>query len=403
MATTAKRVALICDYSLEYLGGAQSAFLDSAAVLRESGVEVTVVAPHVGATPTDPDRFPVQARWTLPGVDLPVVRNTAALRRDLRDLFVERGIEVVHCHSEFGLTAAAVQVAADLGLPVVHTVHTFFWQGPRLGLLDRPVAGVIRLFGRWLRGERIARRPLAQRQVDSALRGITLTAARHAQTVVSPSAHQGARLREAGLANVAIVPNTMPGADAEAKPLTAIDGPLRIAWVARLVPEKRILEFLDAVLRASVSLGPDRLEVTVVGDGPLMSRAREIAAGTPGLRFAGRVDRDRVRGIMRESHLVALTSFGFDNQPVIVVEALNEARSVLYVDDALQEGLSEAGILASGPDAAGMAATLIELARDPRRVVEQSQRALAAAEQFSPAGHVRALQQIYTAPAGGTA
>lgn len=400
-----KRVALICDYSLEYLGGAQSAFLDEAAILREHGHEVTIIAPTVrsGVGSNVPD-VPIPARWVLPGVGLPVVRNSRTLRQRLKSVFEEHAIDVVHVHSEFGLTAAAVSVAADLGIPVAHTVHTFFWQGPEKSPFDRVSSAAVRLFARWLRGAPTVKKVLAPRLLDSALRGITLTAALRAHTVISPSAHQAAALREAGVENVVVVPNAAPAADTAASALTEIDGPLRVAWVARLTPEKRILQFIDAVLLAADAVGPDALEVTIVGDGPLLPRAREIvatraAAPAAGLvRFVGRVDRDQVRTIMRDSHLVALTSLGFDNQPVIVVEAFNEARSVLYVDSALQEGLSEAGILCEPADAQGMSQTLIDLVRHPDRVISGSRRALIAAEQFSPAAHVRALERIYSDP-----
>lgn len=172
MDVSMTRVALICDYSLEYLGGAQSAFLDEAAILRSHGHEVTVVAPAVRGRATNAPDFPIRARWVLPEVYLPVVKNTRALRERLRAMFTERAIDAVHVHSEFGLTAAAIRVAADLGIPVVHTVHTFFWQGQG-GPFDGISATAVRLFSRWLRGEPVLRQKLADRRLDSALRGIT--------------------------------------------------------------------------------------------------------------------------------------------------------------------------------------------------------------------------------------
>ena len=82
----------------------------------------------------------VRTAETIGGVDMPAIRNTRGLRSRLRRLFRERSIDVVHVHSEFGLTAAATRVAQELGIPVVHTVHTFFWQGPDLRRFDRLAA-----------------------------------------------------------------------------------------------------------------------------------------------------------------------------------------------------------------------------------------------------------------------
>ena len=131
--TDARRIALVIDYSLDYLGGAQSAFLDEAQLLLSRGHAVTIVAPCVrrGAEPewsrrwraAGGDLVLVPHLITIPGVDLPLVRNTAALRRHLMDALSSRQIEVVHTHSEFGLSAAAVSVARRIGLRTAQTVH----------------------------------------------------------------------------------------------------------------------------------------------------------------------------------------------------------------------------------------------------------------------------------------
>ncbi|WP_245559135.1 glycosyltransferase family 4 protein [Microbacterium indicum] len=384
------RVALVCDYSLDYLGGAQAAFLDQAQILRDAGHRVTIVAPGE----TSAGRFGVRAPFALPGVDLPWIRSTDRLRARLRALYAVQGIEVVHAHSEFGMSAAAVQVAREMGIPVVQTVHTFFWRGPRLGPLDAVAAAAIRGVGRLLRGSATSRARLGGARVGSALRGITLSACLAADAVISPSAHQAERLIAAGAHGVVAIPNALPESGEAGEPLAAVDGPLRIAWVGRLVPEKRILEFLDAARQAMWEV-PGGLEVAVVGDGPLLAEARRRAEGEEGIRFTGRVDRDRVAAEMRDAHLVALTSLGFDNQPVIVVEAFRQARSVFYVDSALREGLAEAGVLADSPDVSGMAASLARLAREPRVAVERSRAASEAAEVFSPAAHERAVTAVY--------
>lgn len=401
------RIALVIDYSLEYLGGAQSAFLDEAALLRSRGHEVTIVAPWprtVGRS--EPAWF---ARWrelggttvavpyvlTLPGVDLPVVRNSTALRRRLEYEFAARRIEAVHVHSEFGLSAAAVSVARRRGVPTVQTVHTFFWQAPMPRAIGRLAASGVRGFARWLRGFPSSRAHLADAPLDSALRGVTLGLGQRVDVVVSPSAHQAERLRAAGLSRVEVVPNALATADEPGEPLERIDGPLRIVWVGRLVPEKRILEWVRAVVAAVAILPPGALEVEIVGEGPLRAGAEALAAAVQGITFLGRLPREEVHGRMRDAHLVALTSFGFDNQPVTIVEALNARRGVLYVDPALTEGVDVAGIRAEGPDVESMSDLLVALAEDPARVVEASRNAERGAREFDPDEHVRRILSAY--------
>lgn len=398
------RIAFVCDYALNYTGGAQSVFFDEIELLRASGYEVLVVAPR-------PPRGEMSAKigdtagltestWQIPGADLPVLRNSRTRRRHLERLFRDRRIDVVHVHSEFGLTSAAVAAAARLGIPVVHTVHAFFWQGPDLRGLDRVAGAAIRSTVRALRGSPSWNRVHAPRAVDAALRSATLTAAQAADAVISPSAHQAEALRAAGLTHATVVPNPMRTRTACPAPLTRIDGPLRVVWVGRLAREKRPLEFLHAVARAGKLLGPHSLDVTVIGDGPLLAEARQIAdrmspGGGSRIRFTGSVDRSEVDRRMRDSHLVALTSFGADNQPVVVVEAFHAARSVLYVDPRLEEGLADAGILCGSPEIEGMAAMLVHLVRHPEVVVARSAQTVAASERFSPERHVQALHTIY--------
>lgn len=405
MSEVARRIALVCDYSLDYLGGAQSAYLDEARLLRERGHHVVLVAPAsrrsgqgaLGDWQAEGgDVIAVRAWATLPGVQLPVIRNTRGLRSRLAHEFDERAIEVVHVHSEFGLSAAAVSVARARRVRTVQTVHTFFWRADVPRGSRRGVAAAVRGFGRWLRGFPTTRVQLAPTPVDSALRNLTLSLALRVDVVVSPSAHQAERLRDAGLPVVRVVPNAVtPGPVGE--PLTEVGPPLRVLWVGRLVPEKRLIEWIDAVVRTAAAVRPGSLEVEIVGEGPLRASAEQRVGDAP-VRFLGRLSREDVQERMRAAHLVALTSYGFDNQPVTIVEALAARRGIFYVDPALTEGTELSGIRASGPDVRAMSQLLTALVRDPRPVLDASARACEAAREFDPVLHVARIIDAYSAP-----
>lgn len=391
-------IALVCDYSLRYLGGAQSAFLDQARILAERGHAVTIVAPDAEHLPNLPLPITVRTVGTIPGLGLPVIRNTAKLREQLRGEFRDRGIRVVHVHSEFGLTSAAIDVATTLGIPTAQTVHTFFWQVRASRLVSRLAAPLVRAYARWISGHAASDRDLAERPLDSALRAITLSTAKKVDIVISPSQHQADALRAAGVGHIRVIENAVPGGGStRGAPLRAVQRPLRIVWVGRLVDEKRILEFIEGVRLAEATLGVGALDVDVIGEGPREAQARERASRSSSIRFSGRLARAEVRDRMRHAHLIALTSWGFDNQPVVVVEAFSEARSVLYVDPALTEGLAAGGILTNSPDPEGIAAALISLARAPEQVVAASHRAHQAADIFDPDRHERLLREAYLA------
>jgi glycosyltransferase involved in cell wall biosynthesis len=392
-------IALVCDYSLDYLGGAQTAFLAEAQSLAEAGNTVVVVTPSERRdAPGGPLHVAVRARGTIPVLGLPLLRNSRRLRTRLTALFRQHRIDVVHVHSEFGLVAAGIDAALALGLPVVHTVHTFFWQAHLPRPVQRVAAAGIRLFQHWITGHPavvpVGDRPLA----DAALRAVTLATARRASIVVSPSQHQRSRLLRAGLREVVAIPNTVTtAARRRGEPLEPSAGPLRVVWIGRCVREKRLLEFVAACRKATLALPAGALEVEIVGDGPLLAAARLLAADIDGIVFSGRLDSDGVARALRRSHVLALTSSGFDNQPMTVVEALYAARGVLYVDAALTEGVDVAGILTASDSVDDLARAIVELAGNPSSVVELSRRAAAAFDGFTPANHARLLNAVYRA------
>lgn len=391
------RVAVVCDYALDYVGGAQTALIEQVAALTAQGAEVLVVSPSAARAAARAGLgehvayAQVPARWVLPGLELPVVANSARLRRRLTDLFTEHRVDVVQLHSEFGVAAAAVTVAGDLGLPVLHTVHTFFWQTSLRP--QRLIAALVRTFHRGLTGWRPTRADLADRAADSALRNMTLGVARRADQVVSPSAHQAERLRAAGLDRVAVVPNTVTASGRPARPLERVEAPLRVIWVGRCEPEKRILPFVRALAAAQRRLGPGRLHGVVVGDGSQLAEARQ-AAGDAAIDFLGRQEHGRVPDLLAGAHLVALTSYGFDNQPMTIVEAVTAGRGVLYCDPALSEGLAGPGLRVP-PDEAAISAALVELAEHPDQVVAASRATEEARAGFAPETHARRMLDLY--------
>lgn len=397
---TPARIAHVIDYSLDYLGGAQSAFLDEDRALVEYGHEVTLIAPGkatagwVGSCAAQ-EVIVVAPSFTVPGVDLPYVRNTSGLRERLRRSFVERGIEVLHVHSEFGLAHAARAAARELGIPVVQTVHTVFWQTTLPRFVDRLAGPLVQRFLRRLTGVTPAPYP-CQRRIDRALRGATCAMGRRVDTVISPSEHQAETLRAAGdVSRVVSVPNTVTVDRLPGEVLSEAAPPLSVLWVGRLVPEKRLMEFLDAVALAHSKCA---LTVSVVGDGPLKDRAKRFVAhhGLP-VTFHGRLSRDEVHDAFASAHVLALTSYGFDNQPVVIVEALHARRPVLLCDTKLTEGLSEVGWYTRSQHPEAIAEALVELSQQPDWLVHASNRAADAAEVFQPDTHVAKLHAIYEA------
>lgn len=396
-------IALVIDYSLDYLGGAQNAFLDQAKILSNAGHSVTIIAPEMPSSAWQKswngEIVTVKPRFTLPGFELPVIRSSAQLQARITKLIRQKNIDIVHLHSEFGLTAAAADAARRAGVPVVHTVHTFFWQARLPCLFDALAAPLVRFFAGYLTGRKYTREhALAPAKTDSALRSITLTQMRAADLVVSPSAHQEFRIKRAGVPHTTVLPNPLPPdalAASDSAAYTAVTQPLRLVWVGRIVAEKRILEFIKGFKIACQMFGSGELQLTVIGAGPLSKNARRLAKSLPVI-FTGRLDRKSVLDAIKQAGAVVLSSYGFDNQPVVIAEAVTAGRPVLLCDPLIVEGLSAgSGIYAAGHEPYDFARLLGELLADKHRLVRAAQATKKDAETFAPATYLTKITSHY--------
>ncbi|TQL47884.1 glycosyltransferase involved in cell wall biosynthesis [Homoserinimonas aerilata] len=391
------RIAVISDYFLDYVGGAQTSMLQQRLALTEAGHDVLMVSPTRGrGARFQPDGAELRIRplFTLPGLQLPVIPNSASIRAELGRAFREHGVEVVHVQTEFGLAHAAADVAAELGIPLVHTVHTFYWASEGW---NAPLAPLLRVLLQRILHSRLPRLTLSPRPVDSLLRNLTLAMSLRADVVVSPSAHQARDLTAAGVqGEIAIVPNPIATPTVPSVPLSAemVRVP-SFLWVARCEAVKRPLVFAEAALEA-LRTRPGSFTVDFVGDGSELAALRKMTAGEPGIRVHGSLTHERVLAIMDASSAVVLTSLGFDNQPMTIAEAVSRERGVLYCDPKLKEGLGNAGYLSKTPDAMGLADALTELSEDPTLLLRLSEGAARDRELFGPQGYVRLILGAYT-------
>lgn len=384
-----RRYLIVVDYSLGYLGGAQIAVMRQASALAQAGHQVTVLAP--GAT-----RFARELRKdgvalmdpptvrALPAVQLPLYVANNHLKAWLIDRVTAIAPHAVLIHSEFGLAAAAMRVAQRAGIPVVHTVHTFFWRAPAWAA---PLSPMFRLAHRFATGLLAPPRRLAARPFDSALRQATLAAACQADWVVSPSHHQGETLRSAGVQRLSVISNTTPvdtTVPASTFSLTNTR-PLQMVWAARFAPEKRLEVAVEAISIANVTAGREVVQLHVAG-GSVEPRA--------GVTFHGRVDSARVRELITSADAVIITSVGFDNQPMIALEAFGSGRPVIVSDPVLAREFGDAAVAAPGTSALDLATAFLALVKDPQQLRAAAKAARVRASEQTPGAHAEAIDEL---------
>jgi glycosyltransferase involved in cell wall biosynthesis len=199
-----------------------------------------------------------------------------------------------------------------------------------------------------------------------------LTLAAAVDLVVSPSSHQQRALIEAGMKTPSVViPNPfIPRTSAEPKLLRQAPQPVKIVWANRCYPEKRPLEVIEAFRRVSRQTDAP-FEVEMLGDGPLLEPMREAAAKLPFIHIRGNIEYEKIIQFYDESSAIFLSSYHFDNQPMVIAESVSRYRGVIYCDDRLTEGLQHGGRLI-GHSVAGMAKGLQELIDKPQEFVDMS-------------------------------
>ncbi|MHB8631593.1 MAG: glycosyltransferase, partial [Candidatus Limnocylindria bacterium] len=124
-------VAFLTDVALPYVSGVTVAVQRQRDALRAAGERVTVVGPHGDVDIAEPDIHmpgaPVGHRLALFGPRLP--QKLRALR-----------VELLHAHSVFGASWAALAAARSLRVPFVVTIHTRFDQYAHYAGLAAPLA-----------------------------------------------------------------------------------------------------------------------------------------------------------------------------------------------------------------------------------------------------------------------
>lgn len=390
------RIAIVSDYFLDYVGGAQTSMRQQKLALEQAGHTVVMVS--ASRTLTGPrirhvgDGIRVQPNFTIPGLAGPIIPNNPRVRARLEAYFRAEGIEVVHAQTEFGLAHAAADVAATLGIPFVHTVHTFYWaseRGPQ-----RSIAWFMRWGLKVVLKRALPTVVLTPRAADNVVRDLTLCLALRADRVISPSAHQAADLAAAGVrCEIAVIPNPIATSSRPSLPLELPERP-SFLWVARCESVKRPLVFARAAIDA-LARTDDGFTVDFVGDGAEIGELRALAAGHPSIRVHGSLAHDTVLDLMDASSAVVLSSLGFDNQPMTIAEAVSRQRGVLYCDPKLKEGLKSSGHLAATPDEKGLADALVTLSTEPERLVALSRGAAVERTAFAPAAYVERVLEIY--------
>lgn len=389
-------ICIFLDSSLDAPGGTTQSVLNQRTVLEQAGHTVYIVC--IGRRVIDDPRI-YYARPYISVINDDVnfgylLANPLTSHKIARFL-QPRAIDLVHVQSESTMAALGVRLARRFGVPVIATVHNYFW--PATGPFQLTGGLFIQASVLLFTGKKLLLSNYGNNRLERAIRGLTERICGDVDTVVAPSAHLGEKLQMAGVATpIAVVPNPYVENGEVAPVLLQAAQVPHFVWVGRCAPEKRLAEFIQAVeIVQHTSSQPFR--VTVIGAGPDLAKSRRYAAthGLSGIvTYTGKIPNTDVIAHIDNASVVVLTSYHFDNQPVVVAEAISRYRGVLYCDERLQEGLDRGGLRAKSPEPEAIAAEMLRIIAEPQLAVELSRGAKISASEFSGASYAAHIERI---------
>ncbi len=366
-------IAFFTDLHPASFGGAQVSVAAQRRALEQLGHKVTVFTPPLTKTP-DPDPNVVELK-PVPVIarlarilgrydDYVFVWPSRANRRLIDEAFLAREpIDIVHTQGDLGVAIAGMEAARRHGIPVVQTKHTrydaYFDQAASAPLLLGTVVG--RMQKPHLASE-FSFEPVEE---SAAARLAWRFMVAHAQAVdhqIIPTRHFAKLLAERGVNRpISVVSNGIDDRDIDraisAKIVRSSDSdPVRLIWCGRLSAEKRVAAAIEAVAQV------DNCTLDIYGEGTLAASIKKtIESGglSRRIRLRGPVDHEECLTAMRSSDALLFTSYGFDTQGLVLLEAAAMLLPTIYCDPALSETVPEGGgLLAADRSPAALAAAL---------------------------------------------
>ena len=343
----------------------------------------------------------------------PVSKRPEVVERFVEALFPEFDFDVVHIQYEASCSLAGMRLARKHRVPLVQTMHG----REDIGIYGNVPPGLRFLVAQAINflHKRYIPHPikikkdnlLAPTKIRAKMWEFMVNHANYADKVITPSKHFARKLKHYGVSkSITQVSNgvfSLP----DVKPRNFTNNILRIIWNSRISHEKRFLSLLEAL-----SLMHEPYLLLVYGDGNQLSAAKQIVHKLKmNVKFFGNVDNQEILKAMQEADLGVLMSYGFDNQPMTILEAEAVGLPVLLVDPDMKEVATDGGTIlvpnenekynpeigttGEPPSAKAVAKTLDDLARHPEKLQKMSDEMFAHRHEIAETAQVEKLLKVY--------
>ncbi|MGO1384034.1 MAG: glycosyltransferase [Arachnia sp.] len=359
------RVALVLDDFYPSSGGIARSVETQLEKLVEMGHEVTLIAPdrHLqkprGCRTIECPTFHVRGTSSHLNV-LHFSERRARLISDCAEF------DVIHSQTERGALILGARVARLQGIPHVHTFHAnmagthqtvrrAIWGTLTYQFLINPV-----LTSAARRRSPRSRLPRRERESGGLAARMDwasfadLAGKVDAHTVPSPFMRELIGEAAGSPLHGFVVPtgyNDRLKRAIDESSRTRSDDWVRFLSVGRLAKEKR----LDVLIRAFLEADLPNAELVIIGDGDQRKALRDLADGDPRIDFRGHLSSlESIAAELRNADVLVLSSYRFDSQALVIVEAVAAGLPVMYCDDRLTVGVSAETSHLTGPDIVSM-------------------------------------------------
>ena len=395
-------IAIFVDFHDSSVGGVQTSVRGQRKGLEDLGHKVTIVSPPpVNEAAYDPAVICVPAMPFLRPNGFPLVAPTRANQRFIQaKLDALDPVDVIHVQTNMALGVLGIRIAKARSIPLVQTMHgrdDVFAQNtypfPPLTTF------LLRQFHRHFVSHGVSVPRLNDNLTAHFAWQVMVNHAQAADHVVVPSHHFAVKFKEHGLTkSVQVISNGISDdvvALLPAKTAYAVtSAPLRVIWCGRLSPEKRPLESIEAVSRIP------GCQLDIYGNGPLAEELQsyiETHHLSDRIRLKGRVSQVEILEAMQGHDVLLYPSFGFDNQPMVLLEAVAAATPIVYCDPDLTECMPSAGGLLTddGVTVEALSRALERLQHGPQRRAQMHEAMLAYRGKIVQSYHSKRMVTLY--------
>lgn len=323
-------IAIFMDQHPRSLGGIQTSVLLQKKFLERAGHRVTIVAPN-SVKNRATDGFWLLPSWPLDlrgdfGFVANVRRSRKRLDRGYEEL--QHKFDIVHIQGDMWGGIIGLGFAQRHRLPIVQTMHFNMSEA-----IEQVLGKRLTRFLFWLLSRELLKHVNRPREgtVGDPWNYLHLLA-EEAAAVFAPSHHFA---RDLELHNVApkvevvhtgvdddVVKSILASAEADAAQ-TAADRrsgkAVKIVWAGRFQPEKRPLEFINAVKLSGIDA-----QIDFYGKGYLLNKAQRLVSELgldAQIKFHGAVPYAKILRVYAAADALAQTSVGFETQGMTVYEA----------------------------------------------------------------------------------